>query len=52
MTPLLILLGLLSIFTVVSYGYYLSNMGEVKENALFTWGSFIDTVWFNEGNKI
>jgi hypothetical protein len=51
MTPLLLVFLALSLFTTVSYSYYILAE-QPKDNLLYTWGSKLDEIWFNEGNKI
>jgi len=51
MTPLLLILLGLSLFTVTSYAYFILSE-EPTGNILYSWGSKVDEIWFNEGNKI
>ncbi len=51
MTPLLLILSGFSLFTCISYGYFLLSVNPV-DNLLYSWGSKIDQIWFNEANKI
>lgn len=56
MTPVLLLGLLLSGFVVLSYGYFLANDGNPDQSnligPLFATGSFIESFWFHDGNKI
>jgi hypothetical protein len=45
---LLLTVGMLaSLFSVVSYGYYMANFEEPpKDNLLYRTGKFLDDMWF------